>query len=113
MAALLDFSVYMDAGLYGAGIEKYIEEKLNYALPVREMIGKAANIMGYTSIMAYATDEEVSMIVFINSENENMVTFSGASSIAANAFSVLKAIFDNCYFYFYYLLFAVEPENNW
>ena len=28
MAALLDFSVDMDAGLYGGGVEKYTEEKL-------------------------------------------------------------------------------------
>ena len=68
MAALLDFSVDMVAGFYGAGIEK-ITEKL-CPLPVKELYGKIGNIMGYNSIMTYASEERLSMVALVNYEND-------------------------------------------
>ena len=68
MKDLLDFSVEMDAGFYGGGVEKYTADKLG-PLPAEEIVGKVANIMGYTSIMTYAVKERMSVVVFINYEN--------------------------------------------
>ena len=77
MKDLLDFSVDMDAGKYGGGVEKYTEEKLG-ELPANNIVGKVANIMGYTSIMTYAVEERISIVVFINYENE-MQSFLAAN----------------------------------
>ena len=70
MKELLDFSVETDLGYYGGGLEKYKAAKLGMeALPVENLVGKLANIMGYSSIMTYAIDDSISMVVFINYED--------------------------------------------
>ena len=71
MKELLDFSVETDFGYYGGGLEKFEASKLGMeALPANNLVGKVANIMGYTSIMTYDIDDDISLVVFINYENE-------------------------------------------
>lgn len=65
MKELLDFSVNAgDVGYYGGGIEKY------NAGPEDYIVGKVANILGYTSIMTHDMNEDISLVVFINYDNE-------------------------------------------
>lgn len=59
-----------ELGYYGGGLEKYEATKLGMdALPAENLVGKLANIIGYSSIMTYAMDDSISMVVFINYEN--------------------------------------------
>lgn len=69
MAELFDFSVATSYGYFGAGIEKYVGSKIGMTLPCKDLVGKMANILGYSSIITYDVDDEISIVVFINYEN--------------------------------------------
>ena len=102
MAALLDFSVDMVAGFYGAGIEKYTEKLC--PLPVKELYGKIGNIMGYSSIMTYASEERLSLVAFVNYENEMQSML--IINLIMQTLATFKEIEANCkiFSYFYYFI---------
>ena len=89
MKELLDFSTETDFGSYGGGLEKFEASKLGMGeLPSEYLVGKVANIMGYTSIMTYSMDDDITIVVFINYENE-MKSFL-AANMAMISLSVVK-----------------------
>ena len=104
MKELFDFSVPTDFGYFGGGIEKYVGSKLGMKFPAKDIVGKTANILGYTSIMAYDVDDEISLVVFINYESDKEPML--AEEMAMISLGDIKSIIAESYINLVYFTFS-------
>ena len=63
-------------------------------LPVKELYGKIGNIMGYNSIMTYASEERLSMVALVNYENDMQSML--IINLIMQALTTFKEIESNC-----------------